>query len=584
VSDTHTSGRRGRAWRLLGALLALGLVAAACGDDSGGGDESGEGTDETITNETIEADTDEVATGGELVVGLEAETNSWLPGTGSFASPGTNVARALYDSIAARGSDGQVYPLLAESITSNEDLTEWTVTLRPDITFHDGTPLDAATVKANFDEYLNIPTSTQSANLAQVTEFRVDDELTYTYVLSGPNVAFPDLLTGSIGYPFSIEACRAAGDACGENPVGAGPFKFVSWVRDSEIVLERYEDYWRTDANGVQLPYLDRLIFRPIPDENSRVQAVLARDAHAGQTLRQATVRTVRDNVESGDLETYEFIGNNGGGAIYNTFMPPVDDQRVRLGLAHAVQQDVLVEILGGEGITPPQTQYFSESSPWYSQAVADAWPKYDPERAQELLGEYVNDPARSDGKAPGEPISIEFNCPPDPTLIQVSQGYQQMLDAVGVEVNLNQVEQASHITNALGADSNPPFSGDFMVNCWRMGAQQDPYITLSQAFGDPATNAQNFTNYSSATVDENLEILGTTTDIDERYAAVEAIMMEFTEQVPNLWTGGTATALFAQPTVRNLAGWTIPVGEEEVPGEGAAEAQTYWAQVWMEQ
>lgn len=581
MSETHAPGRHRRTWRLLSVVLALGLVAAACGDD-GGGESSGT-DDEAITNETVEADVEEVTTGGELVVGLEAETNSWLPGKGSFASPGVNAARAIYDSIAARGADGQVYPLLAESITANEDLTEWTVALREDITFHDGTPLDAATVKANYDEYLNIPTSTVVGNLTQVNEFRIDDELTYTYVLAEPNVAFPDLLTGSIGYPFSIEACRAAGEACGDNPVGAGPFKFVSWQRDGELVLERYEGYWRTDENGIQLPYLDRLIFRPIPDESSRVQSALAGDIEVGQTLRQATVRTVRDSVDDGDLQSFEFIGNNGGGAIFNVLKPPVDDQRVRLGIAHAVQQDVLVQILGGEGITPPQTQYFSESSPWYSAAVADAWPGYEPDRAQALLDEYVNDPDRSDGKAPGEPISIDFNCPPDATLVQVSQGYQSMLQAVGVEVNLNQVEQAAHIANAIGADSNPPFSGNYIVNCWRMGGQEDPFITLSQAFGDPTTSAVNFTNYTSATVDENLAILGTTTDLNERYAAVEAIMLEFTEQVPNMWTGGTATALFATLQVRNLAGWTIPVGDEEVPGEGAAEAQTYWSQVWLE-
>ena len=581
MSTTH---QRRRGWRLLASLLALVLVAAACGDDGDSSEESGGGTDETITNETIESDVEEVTPGGTVVVGLEAETNSWLPGSGSFSSAGTNAARALYDSIAVRGADGQVYPFLAESIEANEDLTEWTVTLREGITFHDGTPLDAATVKANFDEYLPAPTSNVSGNLAQVVEFRVDDPLTYTYVLAEPNVAFPDLLTGSIGWPFSIEACRAAGDACGSQPVGAGPFKFVSWARDSELVLERNESYWRSDENGTQLPYLDSLIFRPIPDETSRVQSALAGDIQVGQTLRQATVRLVRESVDAGELTSNEFIGNNGGGAIFNVTKPPVDDQRVRLGIAHAVQQDALVAILGGEGITPPQTQYFSESSPWYSSAVADAWPTYDPERAQELLDEYVNDPARSDGKAPGEPISFDFNCPPDPTLVQVSQGYQQMLAEVGVEVNLNQVEQSVHISNAVGADSNPPFSGDYVVNCWRMGGQQDPYIVLSQAFGDPATQSSNFTNYTSPTVDENIAILGGTTDIDERYAAVEAIMMEFTEQVPNLWTGGTATSLFGVPTVRNLAGWTVPSGDGVIAGDGATEAVVYWSEVWLEQ
>jgi peptide/nickel transport system substrate-binding protein len=66
----------------------------------------------------------------------------------------------------------------------------------------------------------------------------------------------------------------------------------------------------------------------------------------------------------------------------------------------------------------------------------------------------------------------------------------------------------------------------------------------------------------------------------------VESIMLEFTEQVPNLWTGGTATALYAQPNVRNIPAWTIPgpEGAEPILGNGVIEAQIFWSEVWLEQ
>ncbi|MBK5223114.1 MAG: hypothetical protein JJE52_09595 [Acidimicrobiia bacterium] len=571
----HTTTRTRRA-RVLATLLAAGLVAGACG----GGDDTTENADgdALITDTTLASDTEEVTRGGTLVVGLEAEANTFLPGDGSS---NTNVSRAIFDSIAARGGDGEIHPFLAESIEANDDLTEWTVTLREGIEFHDGTPLDAAAIKENYDTYLTRETSTLVGSLAQVLELRVDGPLTYTYVLAEGNAAFPDVLTGSIGYPFSNEACAAAGEECGSKPVGAGPFELVSWTRDSQIRLVRNENYWRTDEAGEPLPYLDELIFRPIPDEDSRLQSVLSGTIHVGQTLRQSIVRRAAEEAETGEIQALPAIGNNGGGALFNVARPPVDDVRVRRGLVHAVNQGDLIDVLGGAGITPEQTQFFSPDSPWFSQDVEDAWPVHDPAIAQGLLDEYINDPQRSDGKDVGEPIAVEFNCPPDPSLLEFSQTVQAFWGAVGVDTHLIQVEQPVHISNAIGTgDSNPPYVGSYMINCWRTGADQDPYTTLQPTFGDPAIEPLNFTNYTSDAIAEQMETLRTAAEFTERYAAVEEIMMELAEEVPLFWAGGTATSLYAVPEVRNLGGWTVPGG---VQGDSVINSTIYWSEVWLE-
>jgi peptide/nickel transport system substrate-binding protein len=356
--------------------------------------------------------------------------------------------------------------------------------------------------------------------------------------------------------------------------VGTGPFTFVSWTRDSELRLARNPNYWRVDADGNQLPYLDELIFRPIPDEDARLNSVASDTVQMGQTLRQSSVLTARD-LEG--VTSYESIGNNAGSAIMNTAVPPVDDVRVRLALAHALNQEDLIRVLGGQDITPAQTQFFSPDSPWFSAAVAEAWPSYDPERAAELIDEYVNDPERSDGKAVGQPVAIEFNCPPDPTLLDLAQAYQAFWQQVGIQVSLNAVEQATHITNAV--------SGEYMMNCWRLGGQEDPYVTLSGQFGDPAAPS-NVTNYSSERLVANLATLRSSTDFDERYAAAEDIMFELAENIPNTWTAGTATALYVQDRVQNVDGWTIP-GPDRAPlvrGDGVISAVIFWAEIWIEQ
>src|SRR5690606_11086327 len=159
-------------------------------DDDGEGDDGDDGGEKPVY-------------GGTLTVGLEAETNNWLPGLGTFANSGTLVARTVYDSITARGEDGNVYPYLAESIEPNDDLTEWTVVIREGIKFHDGTDLDSEVMKRIFDEYLKIPEATTAGTVSQIAELVVIDELTYKYVLTEPIAAFPDMLTGTIGWPFS---------------------------------------------------------------------------------------------------------------------------------------------------------------------------------------------------------------------------------------------------------------------------------------------------------------------------------------------------------------------------------------------
>ncbi len=551
--------------RFLALLTAITLVAAACG---GGDDDAAPGGDD-------EEEQGDPVMGGSVSMGLEAETNTWLPGKYAGSNSGTIIQLSLFDPLVRRGDDGDIHPFLASSIEPNDDLTEWTVTLREGVQFHDGTPLNAEAMKYNFDVLLRAEDSNTKGTLDtfQVNSLEVIDELTFKYVLGEANAAFPDILDGTIGMPFSPTAHEADPEGAGDNPVGTGPFTFVSWQRDSQLVVKKNPNYWMEDEDGNQLPYLDQITFRPITDENTRFQDLLSGGIDAFHTLRQANVRDAQQAADQGQIEVSEFIGNNGGGSIFNTAMAPVDDVRVRQGLAWSLDQAALVDILGGTGITPPQSQYFSPDSPWYSEKVNEAWPGSDPEKARELLDAYVNDPERSDGKAVGDPISVEFNCPPDPSLIELSQAYQQMWGDVGVEVDLNQVEQAAHIQNAI--------QDNYMINCWRMGGQDDPYTTLSVAFGDPATQNLNFTNYTDPIVDENLEVLRTETDFDTRYEAVEKIMMHFTEAVPNLWTGGTATTVGYLPKVKNVDGWKFPDGTK---GEGVVSAVVTWGQVWVEE
>jgi peptide/nickel transport system substrate-binding protein len=569
--------------RLLALLTVLSVLLTACGGD----DDTESGSDDTtegeggVRDDTGEepAEEGEPQYGGTITIGLEAESNSWLPGETTAANAGLSVMVAIHDPLVVRTEDGEIEPYLAESAEPNEDYTRYSLTLRDGITFHDGTALTAEVVKANFDEYLTVPGATTASTFEGVT-MEVTGPLSFDYVLSEPDAAFLDKLLTSPGMPFSIEAARAAGEDAGANPVGTGPFVFESWTRDGQLTVSRNENYWRTDEAGNQLPYLDGVVFRPIPDEDTRLDSVASGDIDVMQTLRQSLVRRSREIVDGGGFVSYEWIGNNAGVSIMNVLHPPLDDKRVRMALTMGVDQDQLIEVLGGTGITPPQTQWFSEDSPWYSEAAAEAWPTYDPEAAQALLDEYVNDPERSDGKPVGAPISFTYDCPPDPSLVELSQAYQAFWQQLGIEVELDSKEQSAHIDQALGLESDPPLSGDYDVQCFRLGTENDPFSAWESAYGPWEEEVLNFTNFTHPKITENLEAMRTEGDFEARKKLVEEISLVLAEEVPNMWTGGTATAIVARDAVHGLMGGTTPEG---APIDGAANAIIRTTTVWLE-
>jgi peptide/nickel transport system substrate-binding protein len=536
------------------ALAGLLLGSAACGGGDGGGSGEQGSVDDQLSEQGDPVD------GGSLTMGLDAETDSWLPGDGTFAAPGTTVAYSIYDPLMRRSADGEVRPYLAESMEANEDLTVWTLTLRPDITFHDGTDLNAQALKTIWDEYLTIDTSNTQATLAEVTSMDVVDDLTVTYTLEAPNAAFPDVLTASPGWPFSPTAAKKFGEDAGANPVGTGPFKFVSWQRDSQLVVEKNEDYWQEG-----LPHLDEVTFRVIPDEDTRLASLQSGDIDAMMSLTPSTVVRARD-VEG--VDSYEFLGNTSNGSVINTSRAPLDDVRLRQALVMAVDQVGVIEVEGGVEASPPADQYVSPDSPFYSEAAKEAAPQQDLEKAKELYEEYVNDPARSDGKPVGAPVSISYDCIPDPTSSQISQLYQSYWSQLGMEVSLNTVEQAQMINNVIAQD--------YDITCWRLSDEGDPYFTFKDSF---TPGPLNFTAYTSPVIDEQLEVLRTTTDVDERKAAVEEISMDLAESVPQLFTGHALSVIAVDDVVKNVDGWTFPDGTE---GNGTPSATTMLSHVWM--
>ena len=584
-----------RQHRLVTAMavpLALGLLAASCGSD----DDSSEGDGDTVTTDAAtddttgdgDGDTEETTPtatdvdtttavdaeapvfGGSLVMGLEAEANGFRPWEDGCGEPCVNMARTLFDPLFDQNAEGEYEGMLAESIEANDGFTEWTMTLRPGVTFHNGVPLTAQTIVDMFA--IQQTGAISSGQIATYTLANVEavDEMTVLYTLGAPNSAFPAALsTVSLGAVFEPGAATADPEGFSTNPVGTGPFTMQSRDIDNATIVVRNPDYWRTDDDGNQLPYLDEVEFRPIPDENTRLDALISGTVNLMETRRQGTIRDARD--ESG-IALYEFQGNNTGGGMFNTQVPPFDDVRVRLGLNRLNDQERVIQALGGEGISEPVTQWFSADSPWWTQEADDTYPVFDFDIGTSLLQEYVDDPARSDGKAPGEPIDVELSCPPDPTLTAAMQVLEQVWSGSElVNVNLTQFDQATHINNAI--------ADEHRAHCWRWGTDADPSGAITPFLADPAASVGNLPNWFDPEAYGWAEQPIQTDDFEERKALYSQIMVRMNEQATVWYSGGTATLIATDENIVGIDSWTLPSGEL---GDGTPGALTYFTEIYV--
>lgn len=557
--------------RILVVLVTLVVVATACtgSDDSSTSDTAG--GDNSAGDEPIDAG--EPQRGGELVVGIVGESNSWYPPEAEWAfSAGVLVVDAIYENLFVQTGSGEILPYLAADFaTFNDDATEWTVSLRPGITFHDGTPLDAdalVEMSALWDEGRF---STPGEGVAATTKV---DDLTVIYTLHEPDPAFETTLAGNRGIAFSPTAARAFGEDSAERPVGTGPFVLQSWVRDSEVVVTRNANYWQDGQ-----PYLDRITFRVLVDGNSRRASLESGDI---DIATQGGTDGVQSVVDAG-FTPIEYIGNGAGVIVFNTLQPPMDDKRVRRAVAHAADPEDVNAINPGQlsGELEARTQYFAPASRWYDASIDSIYPAFDVAKAEELIAEYVNDPTRSDGAAVGDPIRFRYVCTSAPTNRLISQLLLQAWSDVGLEVEFSEEEQASMVTRIVGGPAtDPAFLGDFDASCWADGTNSDPLVIFDSRYGEVESNVLNWTNFTSPAIDEQVEILRTELDFETRRAAAVEISRITADELPIHWIGSGSTIILAADRVKNIDVFTWPDG---TPGSRIDRGRVWWTELFVD-
>lgn len=274
--------------------------------------------------------------GGSLTFGTTAEEQGFNASSARFDNVGVMYARTVFDPLAIVTAKGTWAPYLAESITPSPDYTSWTITLRPTVLFHDGTPCDGAALLLNVETY-RTAFLTGIALKPVVQTVRQTDELSVQVTLNQPLVSLPFYLAGDAGgqiawvmAPSMIKAKTGGTD----HPIGTGPFRFTSWVPNTNFTAVRWEKYWRPG-----LPYLDSLTFKPIIDYTSRS------DALESGTVDLMVTDVPQNIVAYRGKRQWSYIDDSGpvvgeptmNCLLLNLSKPPFDTATVRLAAARAV-------------------------------------------------------------------------------------------------------------------------------------------------------------------------------------------------------------------------------------------------------
>lgn len=330
---------------------------------------------------------DELTGGGTIVFGGNQEPSQ----LDAFASTTVNdqaVAAQIYETLVILGQGMQLHPGLATSWSLSPDAMRLRLTLREGVTFHNGDPFDASVLKAHFDRMKGDVSGSASALIAgyyQDTE--VVDDYTVELVFSKPAPdALIDLAAPGAGIT-NAAAVAELGDDAGQNPIGTGPFVFEEWVEGSHISMVRNPD-WTWGAYsfyGTTGPArAERLIFRFIPDEQTRTAALSTGEIHFLDLVPFQNISPLEE-LDGVTVEGFSLPGLPQVNYI-SPAIPPTSDIRVRQAILHAVNQEEIVKLVFF-GRAPraygPLSSDFAEYDP-----IVETYYPYDPERSAQLLDE----------------------------------------------------------------------------------------------------------------------------------------------------------------------------------------------------
>lgn len=414
------------------------------------------------------------------------------------------VTEALFD----LDADGNLIPRLAESWEQTDETT-YVLQLRQGVKFHDGAPFDAEVVKFNLERMLNPDTqNVWSSEIAQLDAIEVLDTHSVQLTTKALLAAFLIPLYDMNGMQLSPAAVEEWGADIGFHPVGTGPYRFVEFVKDQHVVLERNPDYWQAGK-----PYLDQLTFRTIPVDATRLTDLRSGGLQLAEYLPFQDIARLRDSPE---IVVSERPGFRVDYFNFNVTREPGSIKEFRQAFNWLVDRDAYMT-----------GTYFGTGSPaWdlFLPGTRFADPSYQPthrdvNRAKELLA----------ASGVQLPIDLTMYTTQDPVAQRDAQILQANVAEAGINIALEVVDQARY--NEIHQPRPDGSAGDFVLQLSWWGFRPDPDQYLGVILG--TNGSWNWGMFSNPEFDAMLKAEQVELDDAKRIAIFRDIATLLTEDAP---------------------------------------------------
>ena len=440
------------------------------------------------------------------------------PGNPHDYSTSMVVLDLLYEPLVRYGSNGDIQPSLAESWEISDDGLTWTFNLRQGVTFHDGTPFNAETVKWNMERWVGsdrhnwLPTTTRISNI------ETPDQSTVVLTLSGPYYpAIQDLMLVRPVRFLSPSGIDNAGEFA--NPVGTGPWK-VEALSDTRAHLVRNEAYWG------EKPQLDEIIIEVILDGQTRMAALLSDevDVIGGEYLSGISLESLPVLERNDDVR---ILAGNGITTFYIATQfdrPPLDDVRVRRALNQAIDRASITGDLF-DGRAEPAQHLLPGNIPYVTITSADRY-EHNPERAKALLTEAgwaLNDSGVFEkGGAPLK-LTLVVDQSRLPQTATMAEAIQAQFKEVGIELEIRAFDYSGWLDAFYAKDYD-------LIMRFSWGPPYDPHTLLSGAFYTD-TAEDSAVSYSDSVLDQLIDSALASTDDHERQEIYNQIWRRLDEE-----------------------------------------------------
>lgn len=466
--------------------------------------------------------------GGTMTVGLAADISTLDP-VQSIDVYSNYVLQQIHETLMTTNFEARIVPHLAESVEQMDEKT-YIFKLRQGVKFHNGEELTSDDVLFSWRRLLD--PATKSPRVAQLGDavgspdaITAVDKYTVKVELKQPFAPFVDRTTAASLAILNRKAVEAAGANYTQQPVGTGPWKYVEWRTGDRAVVEKNPNYW-----GAK-PALDKIVFRPIPDGNTRIIDLESGGIDYAMALPSIEVDRLK---KEGKLQVQVEQAVNISFVAFNTQKPPFKDNiKLRQALAHAMNREELNDLIyygvGVPAISPlnPNNWAFNPNVPRYD---------YNPETAKKLLAESGYD---------GAPLELVLTDSPETR--QAGERLQaQIKEALGLDITIKAMEFGGLLTVVREGSHQMCFLG------WS-GASDPDSVLYSEFHSKNWGGAGNLSFYKNEQVDDLLARAQAEKSQDERkklyVQAQEIIMTE--SPMKTLRHGVNSAAL--RPNVRGF-------------------------------